>query len=286
MKFNYWKAGLITLGCVLIVGQTTGQAFQNLHTTFDQSGQMMQISYDLKHINFKKQVRIQPFLEWENGATMPLQSLSGDYGWLRRGGKNKLICWDPFKDGLDSLSGFEIKLETQIRGAAPPRFWGLALHGSNSAPIGLKLMQLRKVGFYAAVRTGRMPPRYQYAVRDSGALVDYRDSSVYKITDKRKLAGYAITIGQVLQLSRNMYAYAGLGYGAEELFWQYESFDTSKKSLGRSWALNERINQKGVVLEGGFLFRFNPFVFDIGISSIQIKSLQVTAGIGVLLFKN
>ena len=245
----------------------------------------MHIYYDLKGLNYKKEIQVSPTLLWTDGSTTPISSLSGDFGWQNRGGKNKLIRWYPFKDGLDSLAGAQISIQTQLRAANLPRLRAIALHGSNSAPFGVKAMQMGRTGFYAAARVGKLSPSYRYTVSDAG-VIDYLESGVYEITDKRRLAGYAFTVGQVLQLGRNIYGYVGLGYGAEQLFWEYEAFNLDRGSLGKFWALNDGLNRKGIVVESGAILRLGDIVLDLGLSTVQVQSLQLTAGIGYVFSKS
>lgn len=261
------------------------QTLDNIRTEFDQSSQLMRIRYDLKGLNYKKEIQVSPYLVQSDGSKTPLKSLSGDFGWLNRGGKNKLMLWAPFNDGVDSLAGAQVRIETQVRPAIISRFPALALQGSNSAPIGIKAMKLGRTGFYAAARVGKLPPSYRYTVSDAGEM-DYRESGVYEINGGRRLAGFAITLGQILQLGRNIYGYAGLGYGVEQLFWEYEAFNLEKASLGKFWALNESIDRKGVVAESGLVLRRGRLLLDLGVGTVQLKSLQLSAGVGLVLSKN
>ena len=277
---KYHALAIATALLILLACRPAGaQTLDNIRSEFDQSSQLMHIRYDLKGLNYKKEIQVKPYLVWDDGSQTPLKNLSGDFGWLNRGGRNKLILWAPLHDGLDSLTGAHVRIETQVRPAAIPRFRALALHGSNSAPIGLKAMQLGRAGFYAAARMGKLPPSYRYNVSDAGEM-DYRESGVYEITGGRRLAGFALTIGQILQLGRNIYGYAGLGYGVEQLFWEYEAFNLEKTSLGKFWALNENINRKGLVLEGGVLLRRGRLLLDLGVGAVQLKSVQLAAGVG------
>ena len=293
---QYMKWQIIACFYLLAYLPTSGQTVGNLRTDFDQSSQIIRISYDLKGLHFKKAIQIRPYLVWSDSSTVWLKSLSGDYGWLERGGKNKLVVWNPFEDGVDNLVGAQIKIETQVRAAQIPHFWGLAVHGSNSAPIGLKVigrtsfldskkMRLLRLSFFAGVRVGNLPPSYRYSVSAAGEM-DYRESGVYEFTDQRKIAGFAITAGQILQLGRNIYGYAGLGYGVEQLFWEYQSFNLSRNLIGSAWALDEHINRKGLVIDLGTVVRLGPVLLDVGLSTIQFKSYQVTGGVGIAFLKN
>lgn len=272
--------------CLLACLPATAQTVENVRTTFDQSTQLMVIQYDLKGLSYKKEIKITPYIESNDAAIKSMQSLSGDFGWVNRGGKNKVIMWDPFKDGINSLEGIQIKITaSEVRNAEVPRFRGLVLHGSNSAPLGIKYMQLGKVGFYTAFRMGKFPPSYIYTVSDAGEI-NYPSSGVYQIGSEKRLAGYAFTAGPTIRVARNAYMYVGAGYGVEQLFWKYQAYDLDKSLVGSGWALNESINRKGITMDAGVVIRRGRLLIDLGGSSIQFKSLQITAGVGLAFSKN
>ncbi len=272
--------------CLVTCLSVTAQTVENVRTTFDQSTQLMVIQYDLKGLNYKKEIKITPYIESDKAALPPMQSLSGDFGWVNEGGKNKVITWDPFKDGINSLEGIQVKITvSEVRNAVAPRFRGLVLHGSNSAPLGLKYMQLGKVGFYAAFRMGKFAPSYTYSVSDAG-VIDYPNSGVYEIGTEKRLTGYAFTAGPTFRVARNVYLYVGAGYGAEQLFWKYEGYDLDKSPTGSGWALNESIDSKGIATDAGVVLRLGRLLIEAGISSIQFKSLQITGGVGLAFTKN
>ncbi len=196
------------------------------------------------------------------------------------GRKNKVIIWDPFKDGVTSLEGIQIGLKTEFRDAKIPRSWSVELHGSNSAPFGIKAMRLeRGIGFFAGFRVGSLPPSYQYKVNNVGEI-NYLESGVYEIGTERRLASYAITAGPIFRMGRSIYSYAGVGYGIEQLFWKYKAYNLDGVSTGSKWALNENIDRKGTTAEAGVVIRIGHILIDLGMSTFQLKSFQIIGGIG------
>ena len=268
--------------CLLAGLPSIAQSVENVRTKFDQSRQLMLIYYDIKRLNYKEEIRITPYLPGEDSSATSIKSLSGDFGWIKRSGKNKLMIWDPFNDGVNSLGGIQISLKTELRQALVPRYWYACLHGSNSAPLGIKLARLNRVGFFASFRMGKLPPASQYKVNNAGVIANYLESGVYEIGTKRRLASYAITVGPVFQLTRNLHAYAGGGYGVEQLFWQYQSYNLDRELTGSNWALNENINSSGFAADAGIILQLGRMVFDLGMSIIQFKSFQVVGSVGYL----
>lgn len=270
--------------CLLASLPATAQVVDSVRVSFDQSRLLMRINYDLYDLNYRKEINIVPVYVVGDTLTGALHHATGDLGWTSRRGRNKQILWDPFKDGLSSLDGVRITIETELRDANIPRFWALEWQGSNSAPFGLKVMQLNWLGFFGGFRLGNRAPAYRYTVADNGDI-DYQDSGTYERTDKRRLASYAVTAGPLFQITRTLYTYAGVGYGLEQLFWKYQAYTPDNTPSTTFWALHKSRDHKGVMADAGFLIRLGPVVVDAGVSTIQFKSLQVTLGVGYTLYK-
>lgn len=273
--------GIAALLCHLFFAQTAhAQTVENIHTGFDQSRQLFYIYYDLKGLNYKKEIHVVPYIVLGDKTLDSLQGLSGDLGWIKKGGKNKAVTWDPFKDGINNLEGIQVRvIASEVRDAAIPRIHGLLFHGSNSAPLGLKYMLLRKTGFYAGFRTGKSAPSHTYTVSETGNM-NYTETGVYEIGDESAMASYAFTAGPTFRIGRNTYVYGGLGYGLEQIFWEYAEFDLDKSFLRNEWALSESHNFKGLATDAGIVFRLGPLLLDAGFGTIAFKSWQITGGIG------
>jgi hypothetical protein len=270
---------------LFIALSATGQTVTNVRTTFDQSKQLMLIRYDLTGLGYKQEIQITPRIASRDTTFPQMKSLTGDFGWMTRGGKNRLIVWEPFRDGITSLQYLGIDLKTTVRNALVDRFWGLVVQGSNSAPLGLKVLRLSPIGFFGGFRVGNLPPSYDYTVTNAG-VINYLESGVYEIGSTKRLASYAITGGPIFQVSRRMYAYAGIGYGVEQLFWQYQVYNLEKTPIKSQWALNENINRQGIVGDVGAVFRLRHLLIDVGVSTIEFKTVQITAGLGFAFSNN
>jgi hypothetical protein len=161
------------------------------------------------------------------------------------------------------------------------------IQGSKSAPLGLKYVSLGRLGYYAGFRMGYLPPAYRYSVSNTGTIA-YSESGVYQIGSETKLASYAATGGLTAQIHKKVYAYAGLGYGVEQLFWKYQAFNLDYKLVSNEWALNEQINHKGLAGEFGITARFGKILIETGMCAIGGRSstIQITAGIGYVLSTN
>lgn len=270
---------LVFCYCLLSNVPGAAQTVKNLRTNFDQSKQLMLIQYDLEGLTYKQEAVVVPSFTSGDTAHIAMKNLSGDYGVISRGGKNKLVVWDPLRDGLNGLKDVQVTLKTTVRDAVIPSYWGLELQGSNSAPFGVRLLQLSQLGFFGGIRVGSIAPSYDYIVSNDGKL-NYVESGIYEIGNKRRLAGYAITGGLLWQLTRNAYAYLGGGWGAEQLFWEYQVYNLDYDLIDSDWALNENINRKGITVDVGAVFHVKRMLFDLGLSTIQFKSIQITAGLG------
>lgn len=268
------------------------QKVENVRTTFDQTRQLVFIDYSITGLDFhfRKELIVTPYLVTAQGDRIPLRSASGAIGVQTSNGKNKRIVWDFAKDGLYSFAGNQITLQVNIRDAAPTRYFGLMLHGSNSSPLGAKAVSLssNNKGYYLGFRLGHLPPNYRYKVFNSG-IIDYPESGVYRIGSEKRLSSLAVTGGYIFQVHKNIYANVGLGYGREQLFWRYRAFnlDGDLISEAEEWALNDQINSNGLVGELGITARAGRVLMEAGLAFYGIQSatknkqtFQITAGIG------
>lgn len=275
---------LVACLCLLAQLPAVAQLIKNVRTSVDQSKQVMIIRYDLTGLHFKKEIKVVPYIIGSDSLASPIKSLSGDFGWVSQSGKNKEIVWDFFKDGVTSLQDIQIDIKSETRDATLPRFWGVALQGSNSAPFGVKGMQLGRLGFFASARFGKFPRSHEYMVSNAG-VIDYPELGVYIIGTEKRLASYAIIAGPVFQMGRKIYGYLGAGYGAEQLYWKYKEYDLNNILLGGNWALNESINEKGLAVDTGLVIRLGRVLIDLGLNTINFKSVQIIGGLG-LTFSN
>ena len=272
---------LTFLVCLLTCLKASTQTIENIRDSFDQSRQLMLIYYDLKGLDYKQEIEIIPIFTVDNARKIlpSKDNLSGDLGWVNKDGKNKLIIWDPFADSITSLRSFQVYIKTNLRKVMLPTYGLLCLQGSNSAPFGLKIMTLDRRGFFLGFRKSRSAPSYQYKVSNDG-VIDYRESGIYKIGSERRLSSYALTAGKPFRLNRNVFAFIGAGYGAERLFWQYEAYNLNGELINKYWALNEKVNRKGIVIDIGVGIRKRFYMVDLGLSTINFTSFQVTASVG------
>lgn len=291
------KQLFISLAYIAAYLPAFSQTVENVRDSFDQSRQLMFIYYDLKGLSHKREILVNPHIRVgdtlftndyrpsERGGT-GRRIFSGDCGWINEGGKNKRIIWDPLRLGLDQLSDIRIELKTEMRDAPAPRFWALLWQGSNSAPFGIKIARLSRIGFFGGFRMGWLPPSYRYTVSDAG-VIDYQESGVYEIGADTRLASFAATGGITVQIARNMYLFGGLGYGKEQLFWKYDEYNLGYELVGSNWALRESANSEGAFYDLGITLRLrNQLCIEIGSSTENFRLYQILAGIGYAFSKN
>lgn len=273
----------LTLGLIVLSNLMYAQYIDEVKSVFDQTSQLMVISYDIKNLSFKKNIQILPTLYYNNDSTDLLSSryISGDYGWINHKRKSYTIYWDAFKDGKDNFSSLDIKMKYNVKKANIPRRWNIAVHGSNSAPFGLKLSSLSILGWYATFRVGNLPPSYKYTVQSNGEIEQFRESGVYQIGSQSKLSSYGFSVGPILQLDRKLYTYAGIGLGKEQLFWQYDAYNLNKELTANEWALNESINNKGLFIDLGLIYASKIVSYDLGFTTNSLQSFQIIGGIGI-----
>ena len=211
-----------------------------------------------------------------------MKSISGDHGVFNRNGKNKLIVWDPFQDGIGDFRNTRIDLKTNVRPIPREIYAGVMIQGSNSAPFGGKILAfnvLGRIGAYLGFRTSGKSPDYRYSVTNAGDI-EYLESGVYEIGTKSLVYGSALTGGLLFPVGRNLHVYGGAGFGTERLFWEYKAYNLDKTLTGTFWALNENVDRRGAVVETGLNLRLGRLLVEAGASTVAFKSVQITGGLG------
>jgi len=272
---------LLLFGLISISSSLFAQKVRNInHTIHDDE---IHLHYDIEDATYKNQYSVVVGISI-NGSPYDYQmmkSIRGDIGQLESPGKGHTIIWEVFKDrnGLEGRVSFEIKLtEEKVK---LPTYNAIMISGTNSAPFGLKYARLGGVGFYLGVRANKeVPVAHTYEVAADGMIENYVEEGYYVIGGNKKLVSYAGTAGLTFQLSKNAFMYAGGGYGAEQLFWEYTDYNFPDIKMGDNWALNQAVNNVGYVVETGFTLKMGAFVLEIGGSTIAMKSFQGNAGIG------
>ena len=248
-----------------------------------QSGNKITIEYNIIGAKFNQTFNVSLFVSNDGGKTFqgPLKAVSGDVGEVRSGG-NKKILWDVFKDdaNIEGNLVFDVRIKV-IEEKIKKKFF-VAFSGNTTAPLGLSIGQIRKTGWYLTARLNQnisLSPKYEC---DDEKLTNYTGNNYYSFDEEIKIIRYSLTGGLTFQAGRNVYCYAGGGYGTNDLLWHINEYNYSDDSkTGDDYAKNVNYSYSGIEAEAGIIINSGSFFFSTGVSSQSFKRLDGTFSIGL-----
>jgi hypothetical protein len=268
---------------ILFFGTTiiaNAQSVSNIEPV--QSGNKISISYSINDANFSQTFDVSLYVSNDGGKNFqgPVKSVSGDVGVVLTGG-SKTILWDVFKDDI-SIEGdlvFDVRIKVIEEKIKKKLF--VAFSGNSSAPLGFSIGQIGKTGWYFTARLNlnfSLSPKYEC---DDEKLTNYSGESYYSFDGKSKIARYSFTGGITFQTGKNVYFYAGGGYGTNDLLWHINEYDyTTDSKTGDDYAKNVNYSYSGIEAEAGMIINAGSFVFSAGASSQSFKRLDGNFSIG------
>lgn len=241
----------------------------------------MVISYQITPVDDDKVYFTTLYISIDGGAFQQLKAVSGNIGELKEiPVSTQKVVWDIFKD-VAELAGsvvFEVRLTTKL--IPIPLKQMLMYHFTPSAPFGLTYARVRKLGYYASIKTNFATGSSDYEATETG-LTNYEGNGYWQIGSDSKVTRFSITGGGVYKWRRNIFAYGGLGYGSRTLLWSYNTFkedDTADKS---GYAEVTTTSYTGVEIEFGAIYLARPNIpVSVGLNTINGGFWEINLGVG------
>ena len=272
---------------------------------FDQSKQAMIFEFEMPKVKFFQKFKYRPFYvnnKAKDTLAIPIDSLllSGDTDW-QFNRKKLMIEWDILRDTFKDVSNMSFYLEEKMGRPELPEISSIHVFGSQSAPIGTKIILPRKGSFlsiptlsdnisvYISAHTGFLTPSFQDTVLYSGNILNYNKAGVYELNPipKRKLASYSFSIGWIIQIDKKLFINAGVAYSNEKVFWKFDEYNQDYQYTGSFWAIHiDSFTREDLGGELGLLWLYKKYFLSVGYKSLAFKPNQFTIGLGLLLNQN
>lgn len=265
-------------------------AQQVTNVDFNISGNKIIVDYTLTGAKFNQKFNVQLYVSMDNGKTFqgPLKAVSGDVGENIKAGSNK-IFWDPYKD-VNSLDGdivFDVRAEV-INQKVEKHFFvhytgNYSLrNSSNTAPFGLSIGQIGKVGWYASARLNTAAFNNADYEFDGTEVVGYNKVLYYEYDSDYQYPSFEALAGITAQLSWNFFMYAGAGYGYQKYYWHINEYDYATNDIESDSYLNYTdVSASGFAAEAGFIVKAKAVSFNLGMSSLNFSYANIVFGIGL-----
>jgi len=284
---NYRKYLLVLL-TLLVSGIINAQQVTNVSSQL--SGDNIIVNYTLTGAKFNQKFNVQLYVSLDGGETFqgPLNGVRGDIGENIKSG-NRKIFWDPYKD-VNSLDGdiiFDVRAEV-INQKIEKHFFvhytgNYSLRNSGyTAPFGLSIGQIGKVGWYASARLNTSAFKGSTYDFNGTDVVGYDKVLYYEYDNDYQYPSFEALAGITAQLSWNIFIYAGAGYGYQKYYWHINEYDYVTNNIKSDSYLNySDYSATGIAAEVGFILRANAVSFNLGMSTLNFSYANIVFGIGL-----
>ncbi len=241
------------------------------------------IRYKISGAKLYQKFDVALYVSQDGGQTFqgPMSSVTGDVGENVKPGKNHLT-WDVFKD-MNKLEGqvvFDVRAE--VHGEKPRKRIFVNPSSTLIQTYGIKAGMIGRVGWYlgATYNSGRkLSPEF---TSDDYFVKDYNTSGYYKFDEEVNHSVFTATAGLNFQLGRNLFWYAGAGYGEFELIWHIDQYDYFTDELvSDSYVVNDQRSYYGIVAESGMQIKMGFFLLSGGVTFYELDYYDYNIGIGV-----
>jgi len=254
------------------------------------SGNIIAVEYSLAGAKFNQEFNINLYVSLDGGKTFqgPLKGVSGDVGENIKAGKHK-IYWDPYKD-VNSLEGdivFDVR--AQIINQKVEKHFFIHYTGNYSlrnsgytAPLGLSIGQIGKVGWYASARLNTSAFNSADYDFNGTRVVGYDKVMYYEYDNDYQYPSFEALAGITAQLSWNIFMYAGVGYGYQKYYWHINEYDYATNTIeSNSYLDYTDYSASGFAAEAGFIVRAKAVSFNVGYSTLNFSYSNIVFGIGL-----
>ncbi len=274
---------MISLLCLL--GSKTVSAQRVVSTSFVIENSIAKVTYKIKDWTDEQSFKISLFVSNDGGINFkgPLKFVSGDVELIKKPGGLKKIEWDIFNE-FDELSGdilFEVRAE--VTNSEVPVLKFINFNYTPTAPFGIRLGALSNFGAYACFKSNLTFSKPSEYLADNSGLNNYTGSGYWVMGNNKQNTRYSITAGSLIKFKRNFIAYAGLGYGVDNLLWQYDEYSFSDfNKVKTDYALNQSGSISGLELELGLMVRLRKILLSGGVGTIGFKYVELNISGGFI----
>jgi hypothetical protein len=245
------------------------------------------IGYEVRGLRCDQEIERVSFYVSEDGGRSfigPLNEIETDDTKVIRNGKY-IVKWDALKEMPFSDETLVFDVRAEIAEKKRKRAIMLSYVGNTTTPLGGRIGQLGKVGWYLEGRASVHAAEQINYTYSGISLRDYEPQGNNTIvqTNEKGWKAYSAVIGATFQTTCNFFIYAGIGYGYQEYIRKFEEVNEDNQVVNTIWAGESGNTVEGVELNGGMIFRYRKMIFSIGINTINLDKRNWTFGFGVAL---
>jgi hypothetical protein len=245
------------------------------------AGDKITVKYVIHGLKFNQSLDISLYYSSDKGLTFtgPVTAVTGDVGKDIRNGNHQII-WDALKEVPFTKQDLVFDVRGELVEEKIEKSLFVSYVGNTTTYMGLRVGMIGKIGWYIEGRMnlqGFEKSNYDY---DNGLVKDYDKPGYYEFNGNNGYSALFAGGGITYQAARDLFIYAGAGYGKENYLYEIDNFSYENDAkTGTSYAKDPDSNE-GVEVDAGIIYRFNKILLTGGVATINFNTINWTAGIG------
>jgi len=235
------------------------------------AGDKIKVGYTISGLKYYQDIsQIDFYVSRDDGKTFegPLKQISGDIGAGLRNGKY-VMTWDVLKEMplTDEKLVFNVRLTVTEK--TRKKAFMISLAGNTTTPLGLRIGQLGKIGWYAEFRSSLSPFTTAEYTYENERITDYNKSGYYEFNGNDAFAAWSAVGGITFQASWKVFFNIGVGYGVENYLYEIDeyTYETESKT-GTTWVKDVAYSNSGFELDAGMILKFNKVIISGGATTM------------------
>ncbi len=257
----------------------TAQEIKNIKAS--SAADKITVSYTVSGLSFNQTLNISLYYSTDKGQTFtgPVTAVTGDIGKDIRNG-NHQITWDALKEVPFTKQDLVFDVRGELMEEKIEKSFFISYVGITY--MGLRFGTIGKVGYYAEYRMnfkGFEKSSFDY---ENGLVMDYDKPGYYEFNGSNGYSALFAGGGVTYQAGRDLFIYAGAGYGKENYLYEIDEFSYENDAkTGTSFVKDVDYSNEGVEVDAGVMHRFKKIIISAGATTINFKTIYWTAGFGI-----
>ena len=248
------------------------------------SGDKIKVGYTISGLKYYQDITaIDFYVSRDDGQTFegPLKEISGDISPGLRNGKYVMV-WEVLKEMPFTNEELVFDIRITISEKEREKSFMISLVGNATTPLGLRIGQLGKVGWYTEFRASFSPFTSAEYTYENETITNYDEPGYYEFNGNKERAAWSAIGGVTLQASWTVFFNIGVGYGVYNYMYEIDKYTYDNDTrTGTAWANDKDFSYSGFELDAGIILKFNKLIVTGGGTAINFKNFNWLVGVGV-----
>lgn len=271
------------IGILLIFSAVSlGQSVENI--TAETVDNKIRINYQISGLKYHQNIsEIELFVKKADDINFsgPMGHVTGDINGGLRNGEHSII-WDAINEMTIDDNPLVFDIRISVVDEEVSREFLVMLVGNDIAPFGIRFGQLGRTSWYVEARASLLAFNNPQYIFSNGDIIDYNQDDYYEISGGKGWQAYSFVGGLTQQISRNLFLYAGAGYGVEKYILELNNYHYSDPiAISESLAEFKEYSTSGIEVDAGMMLNLKRILIGAGGTTINFSSFGWTASLGI-----